>query len=419
MLLTMSYQVIARRFRPKNFKEVIGQKAIVATLMGAMHLNQIASAYLFCGCRGTGKTTLARLFAKALNCTKRTEDAEPCNHCPSCLEIASGNALDVIEIDGASHRGIEDIRQINEAVHFAPTHGKYKIYLIDEVHMLTKEAFNALLKTLEEPPECVKFFFATTEVHKIPATILSRCQRLNLSRIDTPLIVEKLVEIGTTLEVEVEKEALELIARLSEGSLRDAESLLDQIIAYCDGKVSVEQARDVLGLPSKELFEKLDGAKRVYELAFELAHEIFSTAKHIGHFLEELLQHFRHLLLAKRGVGTHPNADLYRQEQLLDILDLISNAMHTIKTAPSERVHLEMLLLQIIRSHERVSLEALVSRLEQLEKAPTSKVIETKPAKPAAKKELKTEIKPTTALPQSRIDTLTRFAAKELGGTLR
>lgn len=218
----MSYQVLARKFRPKFFSEVIGQEAVITTLRHALAQKRLAQAYLFCGCRGTGKTTLARLFAKALNCTQ-LKDGEPCNHCSSCIDIAAGHSLDVLEIDGASHRGIEDIRQINESVHFSPTSGRYKIYLIDEVHMLTKEAFNALLKTLEEPPEHVKFFFATTEPHKVPATILSRCQRFNLMRLSEEQIIKSLQTIADQLSIEVqEPQALELVARLAEGSLRDA-----------------------------------------------------------------------------------------------------------------------------------------------------------------------------------------------------
>ena len=427
----MNYQVIARRFRPKSFSEVVGQDAIVSTLLGAIYLNRLAHAYLFCGCRGTGKTTLARLFAKALNCQRRSKEGEPCNACASCKDIALGSSLDVLEIDGASHRGIEDIRQINEAVHFAPTRGKYKIYLIDEVHMLTKEAFNALLKTLEEPPEHVKFFFATTEPHKIPATILSRCQRLNLSRISANEVVKKLDEIGKALELTVEIEALDLIARLCEGSLRDAQSLFDQVIAYSGTEVKADVVREVLGLPSVELFDKLDRAKNSYEVAFEIAHEVFSSAKHIGYFLEELTRHFRHILLAKRGVGTHLSHELYREEQLLDILELLVQGAQTIKTAPSEQVHLEMLLLQIIRSHERLSLETLVRRLEQLEESrPIHQAIPPKamdPQKTEPKKIETPKVEPTqkpvtktiSTLEQSKIDTLTRFAAKELGGSLR
>ena len=182
MSTSQTYQVIARKYRPQTFADVIGQTAIVTTLKNALKFHKLAHAYLFCGCRGTGKTTLARVFSKALNCQKLTENFEPCNQCQSCLEISQGRSLDVIEIDGASHRGIDDIRQINDTIGYAPSSGKYKIYIIDEVHMLTKEAFNALLKTLEEPPANVKFFFATTEPHKVLQTIMSRCQRFDLSR---------------------------------------------------------------------------------------------------------------------------------------------------------------------------------------------------------------------------------------------
>ena len=227
-----TYQVLARKYRPQHFNEVLGQDAIVTTLKNAIKHNRLAHAYLFCGSRGTGKTTLARVFAKALNCQSPTSDAEPCNKCSSCKEIAAGNALDVLEIDGASHRGIDDIRQINETVGYASSSGKYKIYIIDEVHMLTKEAFNALLKTLEEPPLKVIFLFATTEPHKVLPTILSRCQRFNLNRISLDTIVDKLRQIAIDQNVEIDEEALYLLAQRAEGGLRDAESLFDQIIAF-------------------------------------------------------------------------------------------------------------------------------------------------------------------------------------------
>src|SRR3984957_4201366 len=229
------YQVLARKYRPQSFQEVLGQEAIITTLKNAIKNNRLAHAYLFCGSRGTGKTTLARIFAKALNCQRPTEDLEPCNVCESCKEITSGSSLDVLEIDGASHRGIDDVRQINDTVGYSCASGKYKIYIIDEVHMLTKEAFNALLKTLEEPPPKVKFFFATTEPHKIPATILSRCQRFNLRRISPSLIVQKLQRIAQDVKAEIDPEALHLIANMADGALRDAESLLDQVLSFTEG----------------------------------------------------------------------------------------------------------------------------------------------------------------------------------------
>ncbi|MBU6447179.1 MAG: DNA polymerase III subunit gamma/tau, partial [Verrucomicrobia bacterium] len=210
--MSKRYQVLARKYRPQSFRDVLAQDAAVTTLKNAIRFDKVAHAYLFCGSRGVGKTTLARLFAKALNCQSLTADFEPCNQCSSCHEISSGQSLDVIEIDGASNRGIDDIRQINETVGYAPSRGRYKIYIIDEVHMLTKEAFNALLKTLEEPPEQAKFFFATTEAHKVLPTIISRCQRFDLARIPPSLIVSKLGEIALDLNRMVDKEALELIA---------------------------------------------------------------------------------------------------------------------------------------------------------------------------------------------------------------
>ena len=197
--MNSQYQVLARRYRPQLFSDVIGHEAVLQTLKNSIRRGTVAHAYLFSGSRGVGKTTLARLFAKTLNCTLLSPDLEPCNQCPSCLDVTSAQSLDVIEIDGASNRGIDDIRQINETVGFAPSYGKYKITLIDEVHMLTKEAFNALLKTLEEPPERAKFFFATTEPHKVPATILSRCQRFDLGRLNQSQIIHKLQKIGTEL----------------------------------------------------------------------------------------------------------------------------------------------------------------------------------------------------------------------------
>lgn len=200
-----NYQVIARKFRPQNFSDVKSQDAIVTTLRNAIRFNRIAHAYLFCGTRGTGKTTLARLFAKALNCENLSENIEPCNQCGSCREITNGSSLDVLEVDGASNRGIDDIRRINETASYTPSAGKFKVFIIDEVHMLTKEAFNALLKTLEEPPSHVTFIFATTEVHKVLPTILSRCQRFNLNRISFDSIVDKLNLIANKLEIKAEE----------------------------------------------------------------------------------------------------------------------------------------------------------------------------------------------------------------------
>ncbi len=459
VFLMPEYQVLARKYRPQCFGEVIGQEAVVATLINAIRMKRTAHAYLFCGCRGTGKTTLARLFAKALNCRSLTKEGEPCNACSSCKEIAAGHALDVLEIDGASHRGIEDIRQINETIGFTPTNGKYKIYLIDEVHMLTKEAFNALLKTLEEPPSHAKFFFATTEPHKIPATILSRCQRFNLGRIPFDKMGAKLAQIGEDLGLKVEEEALFTIAELSEGSLRDAQSLFDQVIAYQKSPITLDVVIDVLGLPSRDMLFSLDEAGHKGDLAaaFRIAEEVFGSGKNIGFFLEELIQHFRALFLLKNGAPSQgrdqkryqDSAAIYRNDQLLQILELLTDSAQTLKFAASEKTALEMLLLRILRTHQRISLDQLVDRLVALE----ARVLEAQPVKktpppqipktprpdpqppppptptpkPQPIKEPSTPepkppsapSKPPSVKEQSHFDTLMRFAAKELNGAFK
>jgi len=378
-----TYQVIARKYRPKSFEEVIGQDAIVTTLKNAIKNERLAHAYLFCGSRGTGKTTLARVFAKALNCQSPTPSGEPCNVCSTCKEINSGHSLDVLEIDGASHRGIDDIRQINETVGYASACGKYKIYIIDEVHMLTKEAFNALLKTLEEPPAKVIFLFATTEPHKVLPTILSRCQRFNLNRISIDKIILKLKRIATELNVEVDEAALHLLAQRAEGGLRDAESLFDQIIAFHEGAIDVQMVADALGVMPKDILFRLDqaGKEGNLSIAFDISHQIFSQGKDINHFVESLTEHFRTLLLIKfSGISaTHLNildsdkiryeasAKLYTQEQCLTILDFLVEAQNNIRFQPSARIALETILLRIMRIHQRLPVEFLVRRLAELE----------------------------------------------------
>ncbi|WP_068466810.1 DNA polymerase III subunit gamma/tau [Candidatus Protochlamydia phocaeensis] len=390
------YQVIARKFRPQNFQEVIGQEAIVTTLKNAIKFNRLAQAYLFCGSRGTGKTTLARIFAKALNCQQLTADFEPCNQCSSCREITACSSLDVLEIDGASHRGIEDIRQINETVGYAAASGHYKIYIIDEVHMLTKEAFNALLKTLEEPPPKVKFFFATTEPHKVLPTILSRCQRFNLNRIPLHQIVTKLRLIAHRLGVEAEEEALQLLAQRAEGGLRDAESLFDQILAFEEGKVTVDSVNSILGLMPRQAYFELDQAGKDghFAKAFEIAHCIFSEGKDLMHFVDGLIEHFRHILLIKlSGKDSslltlsqrereqyEASAQLYSQEQCLDMIDFLLESQNQIRFSSSGKIALEAILLHIMRSHFRLPIEVLVRRLSELEQAINEQADPSSPA---------------------------------------
>lgn len=376
------YQVIARKYRPQRFSDIIGQAPLVTTLINAIKFNRLAHAYLFCGTRGTGKTSIARIFAKALNCQKLSADFEPCNQCSSCKEITSGNSLDVLEIDGASHRGIDDIRQINESVGFTPSSGKFKIYLIDEVHMLTKEAFNALLKTLEEPPANVKFFFATTEPHKVPATILSRCQRFQLKRISIDEISGKLQRIAKNLHREVEDEAIYLVAKLAEGSLRDAESLFDQVLSYNDGKINAEMTAGMLGFASSKLLFALDDAVKNSNLAyaFELTNQLFIEGKDLYHFVDTLTEHYRNILTAQldpKGISSPyydrmlygQSAKIYTQDESLSLLEYLIDARQEMKHSLSPQITLETILLHILQCKRRLSIEKVVDKLVAIEKA--------------------------------------------------
>lgn len=378
------YLVIARKYRPKCFSEVLGQDAIVSTLKNGIKHGRLAHAYLFSGPRGTGKTTLARLLAKAINCQTPTPAFDPCNTCSSCRDIGFGNSLDVIEIDGASNRGIDDIRQINETVGYSTASGKYKIYIIDEVHMLTKEAFNALLKTLEEPPPTVKFFFATTEPHKVPPTVLSRCQQFQLRHLSPSLITSKLSAIAKDQNREVEPAALMMIATKAEGGLRDAESLMDQLLSFYEGNILASHAADALGMLSLDAFFKLDKAANEGNLAFafEITAQIFSEGKDPIRFVETLIEHYRRLVLIKlAGINSpcleladdlkapyNASAQFYQKNQLLTILDLCLEASSTLRFASSPRIALEGLLLKILRSYAKIPLEQLVERLLDLEK---------------------------------------------------
>ncbi|HEX2583074.1 MAG TPA: DNA polymerase III subunit gamma/tau [Chlamydiales bacterium] len=398
--MTKQYQVLARKYRPQRFSELVGQEAAIQTLKNALKRGHLAHAYLFSGSRGIGKTTLARLFAKALNCTAMQVDGEPCNQCPSCLDILSGQSLDVLEIDGASNRGIDDIRQINETVAFAPSHGKYKIYIIDEVHMLTKEAFNALLKTLEEPPESAKFFFATTEPHKVLPTILSRCQRFDLGRLSPSQITAKLESIAQDLEREIEAEAIHLLAQHADGSLRDAESLLDQILCFSNASITAADVRNALGLVPQELFFALDKAfaEQKLSFAFELVEELFASGKDITYFLEQLIEHYRHIAVAKtRGVaalGFAPTlasryadaAALYSQPQSIAILDLLLKADASSPRSASPRIALELTLLQVLRTKNRLPIEALIRRLSEIEEKLTEASLSEAPKQPLEEK---------------------------------
>jgi DNA polymerase-3 subunit gamma/tau len=377
-----SYLVIARRYRPQRFADVMGQEPIIRTLLNAVQSGRVCHAYLFSGSRGTGKTSIARLYAKALNCSARLPSGEPCNECPSCVEITESRSLDVLEIDGASHRGIDHIRSLTESASYAPSGGRYKIYLIDEVHMLTKEAFNALLKILEEPPQTVKFFLATTEPHKIPPTIISRCQRLNLRRLSTETIVAKLKQIVCDMNVRADDEALFRLASYADGGFRDAESLLDQVITFSDGHIRENVIEDVLGIVPTEWLLDLDNAIATADItvAYTVSDRVFYDGKDIGHFIDDLSDHYRTLLLLKLNAPPHrlaiaPDkeskfravAESLSSEHLLDVLGVLAEAQRTLKSAASQRFLLEWLLLSIVRVQRRVPLPLIARKLLELQ----------------------------------------------------
>src|SRR3954454_16057247 len=294
----MSYQVIARKYRPQRFSDVVGQEHVTQTLANAVEQNRIAHAYLFVGPRGTGKTTIARIFAKCLNCTGGPKSDFPDDD-ERCREITEGRSLDVLEIDGASNRGIDEIRELRETVKYAPATSKFKIYIIDDVHMLTKEAFNALLKTLEEPPEHVKFMFATTEPEKVLPTILSRCQRFDLRRIPSTLIVKHLSEIAGKEGVEIDDAALHAIARGAEGGMRDAESTLDQLISFCGNKIVEADVLSMFGLTAQSQILELSRAVLAGEAEAGLRElsELAKHGKHLARLVADLLSHFRNLMM--------------------------------------------------------------------------------------------------------------------------
>ena len=378
----MSYIVFARKWRPKTFDEVIGQSHIITTLKNAIEKNRVAHAYLFSGPRGSGKTTTARLLAKALNCEKGPA-INPCNKCISCTEINAGRSLDIIEIDAASNRGIDDVRALREGVKFSPQYGKYKVYIIDEVHMLTPEAFNALLKTLEEPPAHVKFVFATTAVHKVLPTILSRCQRFDFKRIPQKDIISKLEKIIKTEKIKAEEGALIAIARTASGSMRDAESMLDQISSFTNGNILLESVNSVLGLlPYDVLVEFTENIiKKDTASALKLINRIASEGKDSYQFLINLIEYFRNILIAKQKQNTEKlmdapadiieliskQAGAFTTEDILYVLYSLINTQSSIRYSPSVKISLEMLAVKLTRKESIVSLAEILKRIATLE----------------------------------------------------
>ncbi len=392
----MSYTVLARKYRPMVFEDVMGQEHVTRTLMNALRQQRIAHAYIFAGPRGVGKTTTARLLAKAVNCQNQPA-VNPCNQCDSCLAITEGRSLDVIEIDGASNRGIDEIRNLRENIRFSPAIARYKIYIIDEVHMLTKEAFNALLKTLEEPPAHAIFIFATTEIHKVPLTILSRCQRFDFKRIPTKTIIHYLQQVAQKENIAVDDDSLLLIARKAEGGMRDALSILDQLIAFTDGQLTAEKVRESLGLINEELFFELSNAlfEKDDHKIIAFVHNLFAHGHDSMDFLYGLQGFFRNLLIVKTTGNTqllettdvfkkryHEYATKFDTRDLLQFIDLLLNTEATLKFSPNPQLVMETLLLKLAYKPRAVEVQELIQLLKS---GPTRAVPPSRPSSPGVK----------------------------------
>lgn len=375
----MSYLVLARKYRPMFFEDVVGQEHVTLTLQHAIEQNRIASAYLFSGPRGVGKTTVARLLAKALNC-EQGPTTRPCNQCSFCVEINESRSLDVFEIDGASNRGIDEVRNLREGLRYTSSPGKYRIYIIDEVHMLTNEAFNALLKTLEEPPPNVLFIFATTEPHKVPATILSRCQRFDFKRLSTKNIIQQLESIAAREAFSIDNEALRLVAAKADGGMRDAQSLIDQMLAYAGNDIKLSHVTELLGIIDRDLFFKVTDLIKKQDVkgVLQLAAHIFVEGYDYNEFLIGLSDHFRCLLICLT-TGQTDELDVseedgrryldrctdFEVEDLLRYIKIASDTEGLIRKSPNSRFHLEVALVKMAKMSASRQLSELLQTIKK------------------------------------------------------
>jgi len=410
----MEYLVLARKWRPQSFQDLVGQEQVARTLTNAILQNRIAHAFIFSGPRGVGKTSVARILAKALNCVEGPTPT-PCQVCAHCREITAGTSMDVREIDGASNRGIDEIRELRENVKFSPASGRYKIYIIDEVHMLTREAFNALLKTLEEPPAHVVFLFATTELNKIPATILSRCQSHDFRIIPLKLIAEKLKLIAEGEQITISAAGLAWIAAAGKGSLRDAQSIFDQVISFAGANIKDADVEALLGLADRRFLFLLSGAilKKDAAQCLQIINEGYYAGLDMKHFFQLLLNHFRNLLFVKIA-GPNPSlfdlteddlAQLQVQsagatrETIQRLLDILLTEEESMRRTQDPRLHLETAIVRMAYVEELIPIEEVLGRMETLEKKLAAGAIKTTLTVPDRLNQPVTPVPVTASLP--------------------
>ncbi len=410
----MAYEVFARKWRPQVFQEVVGQEHIIQTLLNAINTDRLAHAYLFSGARGVGKTSVARILAKALNCPDRV-DGNPCNKCSSCTGITEGSSVDVQEIDGASNRGIDEIRELRENIRYMPSSGRYRVYIIDEVHMLTLQAFNALLKTLEEPPPHVKFVFATTEPHKVPITILSRCQRFDFKRLSIGMLVDQLGKITSEEGIEIRKTGLSIIAREADGSMRDAESLLDQVASYTGLKIEDKDINDILGIIDRDIIMEMsramiDGAA---DRCLEIVEKVYNYGYDIKEFYRAIMDQYRNLIVClvapESGILDMTDESINElgvqarkagMEKLHQSLNILINREEALSFTSHTRLVLEAIMVRICGLGDLLSFRDILEKIGDLEKRlsaapvsynsmPPGSVAEDQPAWTAGQKEEK------------------------------
>lgn len=434
----MSYQALYRKFRPQEFEDVKGQDHIVTTLKNQIKADRIGHAYLFCGTRGTGKTTVAKIFAKAVNC-ENPEDGSPCGKCPTCQAIAEGSSMNVVELDAASNNGVDDVRQIRDEVEYRPTMGKYKVFIIDEVHMLSKAAFNALLKTLEEPPTYVLFILATTERHMIPATIMSRCQKYDFHRISIDTIAGRLTDLMDQENIQVDPKAIRYVAKAGDGSMRDALSLLDQCIAFHLGEaLTYDNVLEVLGAVDTEVFSNLlrQIINKNITGAIGVLDDLVNEGRELGQLVTDFTWYMRNLMLIQSAddmedvldmssdnlVALKEEAEMIKPEVLIRYIKVFSEVGAQIRRATQKRILIEIAIIKLCKPQMELNYDSIVDRLDSIERQMKNGVPvaagavvagQAAPAEPAPKKEL------PAAVPEDIQEAIKNWNAilAEVGGT--